>query len=185
MYSYLFSSRFFFYCFICFFIKILDEVTRTVTGSSASNLARAIIGSSLLHQSFTDQVYQSEILCISHNDGTGQDFPLRMLEARSSFGIGQLSCNSKHYIAIIGGYNRKGCLDSMELFVENNSNQQYESCNDEDSPVSPPIIGPRLTKQRGRLAVVSSYLQSFSDFPDIIYACGGSTGSKDLASVDK
>ncbi|CAH8432977.1 unnamed protein product [Schistosoma mattheei] len=162
-----------------------DEVTRTVTGSSASNLARAIVGSSLLRQSFTDQVYQSEILCISHNDGTGQDFPLHMLEARSSFGIGQLSCNSKHYIAIIGGYNRKGCLDSMELFVENNSNQQCESCSDEDSPVSPPIIGPRLTKQRGRLAVVSSYLQSFSDFPDIIYACGGSTGSKDLASVDK
>ncbi|CAH8432387.1 unnamed protein product [Schistosoma rodhaini] len=160
------------------------EVTHTMTASSASNLARAIVGSSLLRQSFTDQVYQSEILCINHNDGTGQDSPLRMLEARSSFGIGQLSCNSKHYIAIIGGYNRKGCLDSVELFVENNHNQQYESCSDEDSPVSPSIIGPRLTKQRGRLAVVSSYLQS-SDFPDIIYACGGSTGSKDLASVDK
>ncbi|VDQ13135.1 unnamed protein product [Trichobilharzia regenti] len=101
------------------------------------------------------------------------DTPMRMLEARSGFGVGHLTCgdDSKRHIVII--------------FTENNNNNLSELCSDEDCPVHPPVAGPRLTKQRGRLAVVSSYLQSHSNSPDVIYACGGSTGSKDLASVDR
>ncbi|KAK4473169.1 hypothetical protein MN116_004349 [Schistosoma mekongi] len=158
-----------------------DEVSQTITADSAFNLARAISESSTRDLSSSDQVYQTEMLCIGHNDHTGQDSPLHMLEARSGFGVGRLNCDSKYYIVIVGGYNRKGCLDNVELFIESNDVND----DDEGSPVYPPVPGPRLKSQRGRLAVVSSYLQSCSDFPDVVYACGGSTGSKDLASVDK
>ncbi|CAH8435268.1 unnamed protein product [Heterobilharzia americana] len=162
-------------------IELDDEVSRTMTANSALCLARAAAIASA-HESFSGQVYQSELLCCG-GSGTTQDSPLRMLEARSGFGVGQLTCDSKSHIIIVGGYARKGCLDSVELFTETGNDR--ELCKDEDSPVCSSIPGPRLTKQRGRLAVVSSYLQSYSDYPDVIYACGGSTGSKDLASVDR
>ncbi|KAH8855139.1 Kelch repeat and BTB domain-containing protein [Schistosoma japonicum] len=158
-----------------------DEVSQTITADSAFNLARAISVSSTRELLSSDQLYQTEMLCISHNDDIGQDSPLHMLEARSGFGVGQLNCDLKHYIVIVGGYNRKGCLDNVELFIESSDINDV----DEGSPVYPPVPGPRLKNQRGRLAVASSYLQSCSDFPDVVYACGGSTGSKDLASVDK
>ncbi|CAH8834869.1 unnamed protein product [Trichobilharzia szidati] len=173
-----------------------DEVCQTMTANSALHLARAAAVASV-HESFSGQIYQSELLCCgglcsgggsiggSSTDGAAMDTPMRMLEARSGFGVGHLTCgDSKHHIVIVGGYTRKGCLDSVEMFTENNNNSS-ELCSDEDCPVHPPVAGPRLTKQRGRLAVVSSYLQSYSNSPDVIYACGGSTGSKDLASVDR
>nr|CAH8833282.1 unnamed protein product [Trichobilharzia regenti] len=173
-----------------------DEVCRTMTANSALHLARAAAVASV-HESFSGQIYQSELLCCggvgvggsssTSTDGAAMDTPMRMLEARSGFGVGHLTCDddSKRHIVIVGGYTRKGCLDSVEIFTENNNNNSSELCSDEDCPVHPPVAGPRLTKQRGRLAVVSSYLQSHSNSPDVIYACGGSTGSKDLASVDR
>ncbi|KAF6778752.1 hypothetical protein AHF37_01784 [Paragonimus kellicotti] len=156
-----------------------DEVARTVTAESASYLAKAAavgvypvrtIGETMcgIHAAFpnsdTDR-YTHSLNCS------------RMLEARSGAGVGLLRVTRQDYFVLVGGYTRKGCLDSVELYSsQTESAHHHRAC-----LTAAPERGPWLTKPRGRLAVA----QASHTNADVLYACGGSTGSVDLNSVER
>lgn len=192
-----------------------DEICLTMTPSSASILSRALVSDSLPKSCDLIDVFKEHVpfgSCFRTDlleNPAIPGHPLRMLKARCGFGVGLLGytgISSKHssnisfndywnagILLIIGGYTRKGCLDSVELYsVE----QSEHTLRDENSLndlaerdrryfLSLPEVGPRLTSFRGRLGVATSFTNLDQTFPDVIYACGGSTGSKDLNSVEK
>ncbi|KAF5401816.1 hypothetical protein PHET_04889 [Paragonimus heterotremus] len=156
-----------------------DEVARTVTAESASYLAKAAavgvypvrtIGETVcgIHAAFPNSDTDRYIHSLNCS---------RMLEARSGAGVGLLRVTEQEYLVLVGGYTRKGCLDSVELY----SNQTESAHHHRACLTSVPERGPRLTKPRGRLAVAHT---SHTD-ANVLYACGGSTGSVDLNSVER
>lgn len=85
-------------------------------------------------------------------------FISQMNLARSGFGV----VTTESDILAIGGFNRDGCLDSVEC---------YSSITNSWKAVK------RMTTRRGRLATVR--------VKDSIYAIGGSDGRKELSSVER
>ncbi|CAL8069167.1 unnamed protein product [Calicophoron daubneyi] len=154
-----------------------DEAALTITPTSGSHLARIVANHA------TDEC-DSVISTVERK----RTVPC-MLEARSGAGAGLISVEGRNYLVLLGGYTRKGCLNSVELFSENKENITGDSGNT-DNPglltnLSLPYTGPKLNKLRGRLGVASVSRHLANPEADVIYACGGSTGSVDLTSVER
>lgn len=85
-------------------------------------------------------------------------FISQMNLARSGFGV----ISTESDILAIGGFNRDGCLDSVECYSSITNSWKAVKC---------------MTTRRGRLATVR--------VKDAIYAIGGSDGRKELSTVER
>ncbi|KAF8570741.1 hypothetical protein P879_00903 [Paragonimus westermani] len=155
------------------------EVARTVTAESASYLAKAAAVGAYPVRTIDETVCGIHA-AFPNSDTDRYTHSLncsRMLEARSGAGVGLLRVTGRDYLVLVGGYTRKGCLDSVELYAsQTESAHHHRAC-----LTAAPERGPRLTKLRGRLAVA----QASHTSANVLYACGGSTGSVDLNSVER
>lgn len=130
----------------------------------------------------------------------------RLTTPRTAAGACSLKCSQllsdvtsqdNSVILIAGGYERLGCLSSVELIVMPTASsiprtdfQQLVNGNSEDRSAdfkddlegSGLHRGPRLIVPRGRLALAALELEESQE--TLIFACGGSTGTKDLSSVE-
>ncbi|KAA3682156.1 uncharacterized protein DEA37_0014115 [Paragonimus westermani] len=156
-----------------------DEVARTVTAESASYLAKAAAVGAYPVRTIDETVCGIHA-AFPNSDSDRYIHSLncsRMLEARSGAGVGLLRVTGRDYLVLVGGFTRKGCLDSVELYSsQTESAHHHRAC-----LTAAPERGPRLTKLRGRLAVA----QASHTSANVLYACGGSTGSVDLNSVER
>lgn len=156
-----------------------EEVSVTMTASSAFHLAKAVavVGHSSINM-IEEYPYGLRLstgtptydVCLDEQASSR----CHILESRAGAGAGVLSVEANNYLVLVGGYTRKGCLDKVELFRQSSS-----------GGLSSSVAGPRLGKQRGRVGVAVTSNDPDRTHFDVLYACGGSTGSMDLNSVER
>ncbi|KAG5442193.1 hypothetical protein CSKR_114405 [Clonorchis sinensis] len=169
-----------------------EEVARTVTAETASHLARAAVNALATSSS-------EDSFCGASSNGRTTHTPdnnyapyfsaiPHLIEARSGAGAGCLRVDGKHHLILVGGYARKGCLVSVEVHTRS---ELFSDPTPTDNPQFPyysldaAILGPRLSKPRGRLALAHSFCSTSDGLLDVLYVCGGSNGSVDLNTTER
>ncbi|TPP61599.1 hypothetical protein FGIG_04790 [Fasciola gigantica] len=156
-----------------------EEVSMTMTAAAAFHLAKAVAVAGHSAMNTVDEYLYGLRLSTgtSASDACPDDqmsCSRHLLEGRAGAGAGVLSVEENDYLVLVGGYTRKGCLDSVELLRQSSF-----------GVLGSPVAGPRLKKQRGRVGVAVASCDPDPTHFDVLYACGGSTGSVDLASVER